>query len=107
MFILAMSSLSSLAQVIHLPPAVSQGPGMDNVPIQRGDKVQQQQALAAAKQRLAEVKRDTDKLLQLSNELKAYVDQTDQTVMSADTLKKAEEVEKLAKSIRKKINQLY
>ncbi len=35
------------AQQIHLPPAISQGQGMGNVPVVSGNDVQKQQAMAA------------------------------------------------------------
>ena len=57
----------------------------------------------AAKERVAALKTDTDKLLKLSIELKAYVDKSDENVMSLDVIKKAEEIEKLAKSVRDKM----
>ena len=57
----------------------------------------------AAKDRVAALKTDTDKLLKLSIELKAYVDKSDENVLSVDVLKKAEEIEKLAKSVRDKM----
>ncbi len=57
----------------------------------------------AVKERLAALKNDTDKLLKLSIELKAYVDKSDENVLSVDVIKKAEEIEKLAKSVRDKM----
>lgn len=57
----------------------------------------------AAKQRVAALKTDTDKLLKLSIELKAYVDKSDENVLSLDVIKKAEEIEKLAKSVKDKM----
>jgi hypothetical protein len=57
----------------------------------------------AAKERVAALKNDTDKLLKLSIELKAYVDKSDENVLSLDVIKKAEEIDKLAKSIRDKM----
>ena len=57
----------------------------------------------AAKERVAALKNDTDKLLKLSIELKAYVDTSDENVLSLDVIKKAEEIEKLAKSVRDKM----
>jgi hypothetical protein len=57
----------------------------------------------AAKERVAALKNDTDKLLKLSIELKAYVDKSDENVLSLDVVKKAEEIEKLAKSVRDKM----
>jgi hypothetical protein len=57
----------------------------------------------AAKARAAAVKADTDKLLKLSVELKDYVDKADENVLSLDVIKKAEEIEKLAKSVKDKM----
>lgn len=57
----------------------------------------------AAKERIANLKSDTDKLLKLSIELKAYVDKSDENVLSLDVVKKAEQIEKLAKSVKDKM----
>jgi hypothetical protein len=57
----------------------------------------------AAKDRLVALRNDTDKLLKLSVELKSYVDKSDENVLSLDVVKKAEEIEKLAKSVKDKM----
>jgi hypothetical protein len=57
----------------------------------------------AAKDRIAALRSDTEKLLKLSVELKAYVDKSDENVLSLDVIKKAEEIEKLAKSVKDKM----
>jgi hypothetical protein len=57
----------------------------------------------AAKDRVAALKRDTDKLLKLSVELKEYVDKSNENVLSLDVVRKAEEIEKLAKSVKDKM----
>jgi hypothetical protein len=57
----------------------------------------------AAKERVAALKSDTDKLLKLSVELKAYVDKSDENVLSLDVIKKADEIEKLARSVKDKM----
>lgn len=54
-------------------------------------------------QRQAELKRDTERLLKLSTELKDYVDKTNENVLSMEVIKKAEEIEKLARSVRTKM----
>jgi len=53
--------------------------------------------------REAQLKRDTEKLLQLSTELKQYVDKTNRNLLSVDVIKKAEEIEKLAHSVKEKM----
>jgi len=57
----------------------------------------------AAKERVAALKTDTDKLLKLSVELKQYVDKSDENVLSLDVVRRAEAIEKLAKSVKEKM----
>ena len=65
--------------------------------------MQERMAKEANKQRQVELKRDTDKLLKLSTELKAYVDKSNENVLSLDVIKKADEIEKLAHSVKTKM----
>lgn len=60
-------------------------------------------AKKAAKERVTAIKHDTDKLLKLSVELKQSVDKSDENVLSLDVIKKAEEIEKLAHSVKEKM----
>jgi hypothetical protein len=92
---------------MRLPASIRQGPGADRVPVRSGDGVQEQQARSANLQRLVEIKRDTEKMAQLSAELREYVEKTDQTVMSVDAIKKAELLEKLAHSVKTKMKQSF
>jgi hypothetical protein len=62
-----------------------------------------EQAKKAAKERVVALKHDTDKLLKLSVELKDYVDKSDENVLSLDVIKKADEIEKLAHSVKDKM----
>lgn len=57
----------------------------------------------ANEQRQAELKRDTDKLLKLSTELKEYVDKSNENILSLDVIKKADEIEKLAHNVKVKM----
>jgi hypothetical protein len=59
------------------------------------------------KERQQKLKQDTDKLLQLATELKEYVDKTNENIMSVDVIKKTDEIEKLAKSVREKMKTAY
>jgi Flp pilus assembly CpaE family ATPase len=54
-------------------------------------------------QRQAALKSDTDKLLKLAVDLKNYVDKSNENVLSLEVLKKAEEIEKLAHSVKDKM----
>ena len=57
----------------------------------------------ANEQRQADLQRDTEKLLRLSTELKEYVDKSNKNILSLDVIKKAEEIEKLAHSVKIKM----
>ncbi|HZR65000.1 MAG TPA: hypothetical protein VFA85_07620 [Terriglobales bacterium] len=57
----------------------------------------------ANEQRQAQLKQDTEKLLKLSTELKEYVDKSNENILSLDVIKKADEIEKLAHSVKTKM----
>jgi TolA-binding protein len=95
------------AQQIHLPPAVSQSQSMGNVPTSGSPDIQKQQALAANQQRQVEIRRDTEKLAELTQELKEDLLKSDHGVISVDTLKRAEQIEKLAHSVKSKMKQSF
>lgn len=48
---------------------------------------------------------DTNKLLELATQLKTEVDKTNQDVLSVDVIKKAEEIEKLAKNVKNQMKE--
>jgi hypothetical protein len=56
-------------------------------------------------ERQQEIRRDSEKLLELATELKQYVDKTNENVISLDVIKKADQIEKLAKSVKEKMKQ--
>jgi hypothetical protein len=94
-------------QEIHLPPSVRQGPTTSNIPVRTEEQVDRERAQKANELLQMEIKRDTEKLFTLSSELKDFVDQHSQGVLSLDAAKKAEQIEKLAKSLKSKIKQSY
>jgi hypothetical protein len=53
--------------------------------------------------RQQDIKKDTDKLLALATELKQYVDKTNENILSMDVIKKADEIEKLARTVKDKM----
>lgn len=67
------------------------------------DRITREMAKKANEERHAALKNDTDKLLRLALELKAYVDKSNEHVLSVDVVKKAEEIEKLAHSVKDKM----
>jgi hypothetical protein len=65
--------------------------------------MQRKQMKELNQERHATLKKDTDKLLQIATELKQQVDKTNENQLSLEVIRKTEEVEKLAKSIREKM----
>ncbi|MGA7756009.1 MAG: hypothetical protein WCB05_24485 [Candidatus Sulfotelmatobacter sp.] len=104
--VLGAASLAS-AQQIHLPPSVSQSQGMGGVPVTVGTDAQKQQAIAANEQRQQEIRRDTDKMAELTQELKDDLQKPGQGVISVDAIKKAEQIEKLAHSVKSRLKQSF
>lgn len=66
-------------------------------------QMERDMAKKASEERYAALKRDTDRLLRLSTELKAYVDKSSQNTLSVNVVKKAEEIERLAHSVKEKM----
>ncbi len=56
-----------------------------------------------AHQRYLEMQRDTEKLFELAGQLKKEVDAAGQDTLSLDVIKKAESIEKLAKSVKQRM----
>ena len=109
MFFCCACLMGSLAfgQDIHLPPSVRQGPTTSNIPVRTEEQIDRERAQKANELLRMEIKRDTEKLFTLSSELKDFVDQRSQGVLSLDAVKKAEQIEKLAKGLKSKIKQSY
>lgn len=97
------------AQDLHtpIPPAVVPGPATGDTRPPEGDDIQRQQAIAANAQRQVEIRRDTDKMLQLTAELKDYLQKVQRGVISVEAIKKAEQIEKLAHGVKAKMKQAF
>lgn len=85
-----------------------QRPGESDVmvPVEKDPKtieLKNRQAKELNLKRQKDLKRDTDRLLQLATELKTQVDQSNEHVLSLTVIKKAEEIEKLARSVKNKM----
>ena len=81
-------------------PVMQQKSGPEDEARQR---IEREMAKKANQERQADLKRDTDKLFRLANELKDYVDKTNENMLSVDVVRKAEEIEKLARSVKDKM----
>jgi hypothetical protein len=88
----------------HLPPPPK--PSL-NAPADTDDENAARRARDMAKKanmdRQAQLKADTDRLVKLAGELKDSVDKSTENVLSVEVLKKAEEIEKLAHSVKEKM----
>jgi hypothetical protein len=95
------------AQDLHtpIPPSTVPGPGVATIP--EGTDIRRQQAIAANAQRQVEIRRDTEKMLQLTAELKDYLQKAERGVMSVEAIKKAEQIEKLAHGVKAKMKQAF
>ena len=98
--VLPFAVTASWAQRRNEPPF---GPQRSPDPNDPHEKFLKQAEKARNKERHERIKKDTDKLLELSQELKKYVDETNENIISLDVVRKAQEIEKLAKSIRDKM----
>lgn len=58
-------------------------------------------------ERQSQLRRDTEKLVALTAELKENVDKTGVNILSMDVIKKAQEIQKLAKSVQDKMKNAY
>ena len=66
-------------------------------------RLTREMAKKANEERHVALKNDTDKLLKLAVELKSYVDKSNASVLSVEVVKKAEEIEKLAHTVKDKM----
>lgn len=68
-------------------------------------QMQEQQARSRNSDRQKKLVEDTDKLLALATQLKQDVDKTNKDVLSLDVIKKADEIEKLAHSVKERMKE--
>ncbi len=102
--LLALSSVTAAQQIPQ--PQPQPRPGDVTAPADEDEaraRITHDMEKKAAKERMAALKTDTDKLLKLSIQLKQYVDKSNENVLSLDVIKKADEIEKLAKSVKDKM----
>jgi hypothetical protein len=91
----------SVGQMLPAPslPWANQMPGMSQP--QMMQRAEQRRMLMSERQK--RLVADTDKLLALTTALKEQVDESNKDVLSLDMVKKAEEIEKLAHSVKERI----
>ena len=70
---------------------------------ERTISMEEEQAKMRNIERQKRLVEDTAKLLELANELKAEVDKSDKNTLSLDVVRKADEIEKLAHSVKERM----
>jgi len=105
-------SLSLLLLLLALPalsstinPAQSQHSHDPNAAPEDPDRqaLEKEMLKKANQERQAQLRRDTEHLYRLSEELKQYVDKSSENTLSLEVIKKAEEIEKLAHSVKERM----
>jgi hypothetical protein len=69
--------------------------------------LQQELVARAVADRQSQLRLDTEKLVALTAELKQHVDKAGANILSMDVIKKAQEIQKLAKSVQDKMRNAY
>ena len=69
--------------------------------------LQQELVARAVADRQSQLRIDTEKLVALTAELKQHVDKAGANILSMDVIKKAQEIQKLAKSVQDKMRNAY
>ena len=90
-----------IAQNPSVPSGADHGAGLGDIP--NSPHLEEQQARARNNERQQKLVADTNKLLALATDLKTQVDKTDKGIMSVDVIKKADEIEKLAHSVKERM----
>jgi len=87
-------------------PGLPQKPGLGNNPAEpdplEPHRAEQQEKLRNT-DRQKRLVADTEKLLSLATDLKAQVDKSTKDTLSVDVIKKADEIEKLAHSVKERM----
>jgi hypothetical protein len=103
-FVLTAAVPSQISAFRQLDPLAAQKAGIEDGP---RAKMEGNMAKRANQARQADLKRDTEKLLKLATALKESVDKTTESTLSLDVIKKTEEIEKLARSVKDKMKAAY
>ena len=109
LLVTALFSLTSFSQDASqsAPPNPLPIPRLGTIPDAGEDaehaKIDKDMAKRLNHERQVQLQHDTENLLKLATELKKYVDKSNENTLSLDVVKKAEEIEKLAHSVKEKM----
>lgn len=104
---LAQDKIQNNENLPTLPPLLRESPNRSDVFVDNDQTQREQQAAqaaAAAAMRVASIKRDGLKLAQLSDDLKDQLGKS-ASIFPVDSIKKAEQIEKLAHSLKQRMKQ--
>ena len=87
----------------HLPPELNRIPDSNQVNQINDQQAKKDSFEAANAERKKQISSESAKLLKLATELKAEVDKTDKDTLSIGVIRKADEIEKLAHSVKEKM----
>jgi hypothetical protein len=91
-------------QVQRIAEREAMNNGSSSSPQQR---LEREQIARLVAERQAQLRIDTEKLVALTAELKQHVDKAGANILSMDLIKKAQEIQKLAKSVQDKMRNAY
>lgn len=101
--LLAASILSAQNRIPIAPP------NMQTRDEGTGEQLRDEQLRRMHKQRVTDrhnrIKKDTEQLLALAQELKSSVDKTNENILSLEVIRKAEQIEKLAKDVKTRMRE--
>jgi hypothetical protein len=89
------SATTPAAEQGHTPAAPPPSPGEI--------EMQKRVAKQRSQERFVKIKKDTDQLLELATQLKKSVDEANAQTLSLEVIRKAEQIEKLARQVRQKM----
>jgi hypothetical protein len=92
--------LPGAARAQPLPTAAQEAPAPEARPQTNDDETMRKLQIEREKKRFAAIRQDAAKRLDVATELKQHVDKTGKDVLSLEVLRKAEEMEKLARQIK-------
>ena len=100
-FFLSVLLIIAPARAQDSPVAAGQGRAPSPTPAEI--EMQRRMAKQRNQERFAKIKKDTDQLLELATQLKKSVDQASEETLSLEVIRKAEQIEKLARQVRHKM----
>jgi hypothetical protein len=96
------------ASVQQIQKIAAEREAMNNDSSNDPHRLLQQELIArAVADRQSQLRLDTEKLVALTAELKQNVDKAGANILSMDVIKKAQEIQKLAKSVQDKMRKAY